>query len=280
MILIADSGTTKTDWVLLAEKLQHIYTQGFNPNYFPPQRLDEILQRELKLPDCATISRLFYYGSGCAAAENRRMIGEKLQKKFPDAQIEVQHDLLGTARSLCQKEAGIACILGTGSNSCAFDGEKITANVPSLGWILADYGSGTFIGKSFIHHYLMKDCPQELNDVFEAQYALKYDDIIRNIYREEGAGRFLGQFSRFVGAYIHHPFMENIVREAFEKFLKYQVLPYRPDCTTNIHFSGSVAVHFSDILRDCLKKCGLKPGVISQKPIEGLIKYHQNEQIF
>ncbi len=276
MILIVDSGSTKTDWMYLkGEKRFDAKTGGFNPNYFPIETLYSIFKTALpEEVDPREVKTIFYYGSGCAAKENQEKVATALGMKFTEADINVASDLLGTARALCGQSEGVACILGTGSNSCFYDGAHITKNVKSLGWILADYGSGTHIGKTLITHWLLGTCPDEISKALEDEYFLTPDFVIKRIYQQNAANQYLAQFSRFVKKKIDHPFLIKLVEESFELFIHHQIVPYKVEPAVPVHFCGSVALSFQEILRKSLADYQLSMGSVLRLPMDGLIDFH------
>jgi len=277
MILIADSGSTKTDWCFCNSNnaTTQIKTVGFNPNYYPLSILETLANQAIPTNiENTDISEVFFYGSGCSGKTNIKNVENELQKVFPNAKIEVNHDLLGAARALCGKEAGIACIMGTGSNACYYDGEKIVENIPSLGWIFSDHGGGTHIGKSFIEQWLRKKCPQEIEIAFEKKYDLNFEAVMSNLYQKGVPNKFFSQFSIFVNEQIEHPFVRKIVEDSFNLFFQYNIEPYNLKEKVPIYCTGSIAVAFEEILYKSASDNGFLIKNISKNPADGLIKYH------
>ncbi|MCF8233962.1 MAG: ATPase [Bacteroidales bacterium] len=277
MILIADSGTTKTDWCLVDAYgyPKYLETAGFNPYYMDSDTIRNILEKELTpLIDEKNIKELYFYGSGCSTNTKRLIVDNALSDTFTEAHIEVEHDLLGAARGLLGRDAGIACILGTGSNSCYYDGQAITENIPSLGYLYGDEGSGAYIGRKLLEAYLKNKLPEEINLAFTEKHELSLEQILDATYNREKPNQFMASFVPFVAEHIDNDFLRNLVRASFEDFMQNQVFRYSRFRENAIHFSGSIAFIFKDILERVLKEYDLKMGKIIKKPIEGLAGYH------
>ncbi len=273
MILVADSGSTKTAWILTdGVQSRPFSTQGLNPYHMTPDAIRETLAKEL-LPQTGTdVSAVYFYGAGCTPAKIPEMT-DIFSGFFPAARIEVESDLLGACRGLCGDAAGVVCILGTGSNSCLYDGRQIVANTPPLGYILGDEGSGAALGKAFVSDCLKNLLPNGLKEAFLSEYGLTQADVIENIYRQPVANRYLAGFVPFISAHRHVPEMLALVGGEFRKFLRRNVLQYGAGGTA-IHFTGSVAWHFADLLAETVNAEGLILGNIVQSPIDGMAKYH------
>ena len=275
-ILIADSGFTKTDWRIIDESGQsnQARTAGINPYYQTEEEMQQVVQNlYFQLPD--NVDEIYYYGTGCSSGINRQKISNILQHYYPTANIDVNHDLLAAARSLCGAESGIACILGTGTNSCLYDGENIIANVPSLGWAVADEGGGTYLGKTLVTDYYRKDMPKHLRELFKSTFELTKDGFLTKMYQEPMPGRFLASFAKFIGANVSDPYMHQLVSAGFETFISKNVKKYERYESLPVHFTGSVAFHFSTILRSVAADQGLYVKHISEHPIAGLTLFHQ-----
>jgi len=275
-VLIADSGFTKTDWRLIGDEgdISQAKTAGINPYYQKEEEmLKEIQALHNQIPD--KIDQIYYYGTGCSSATNRDKIANLLMRYYPHAEIDVNHDLLAAARSLCGDQAGIACIIGTGTNSCLYDGERITQNVPSLGWAVADEGGGTYLGKVLVTDYYRKDMPKHLRVLFKAEFGLTKDGFLTKMYQEPMPGRFLASFAKFISKHISDPYMYNLVATGFELFITKNVMKYEGHKGIPIHFTGSVAFFFGNILRDVAMAKGLQIKHITQQPIAGLTLFHQ-----
>jgi len=276
MILIADSGATKTSWALLNDKNPIIHnTAGFNPYYMGSEVIQDILDKEM-LPEIsgAHVREIYYYGSGCSTSKNCAIVIDALKQHFPNATIEVQHDLLAAARALLGRNEGIACILGTGSNSCEYDGEKITANVPSLGYMFGDEGSGTYIGKRFLSAYLKGYLAEEINISFQEAFNYSLEDILTAVYNDSNPGKFMSTFTRFLASHEHDDDVREILLSSFLEFFEENVAKYVGYKMVPVSFVGSVAYHFRHILNEAAWQMGISIGRIEQAPMEGLIRYH------
>ncbi len=275
-ILIADSGFTKTDWRIIDDQggIAQARTAGINPYYQTEEEmLKEIQNLHNQMPE--KMDRIYYYGTGCSSATNRDKISRLLSRYYPHAVIDVNHDLLAAARSLCGNQPGIACIIGTGTNSCLYDGQKITENVPSLGWAVADEGGGTYLGKTLVTDYYRKDMPKHLRVLFKEEFELTKDAFLTKMYQEPMPGRFLASFAKFIGKNISDPYMYGLVADGFQLFMTRNVMKYEGHQDLPIHFTGSVAYYFGNILRDVAMQNGLQIKHITQEPIAGLTLFHQ-----
>ena len=277
MILIADSGSSKTDWRVLSHhgSIQQAKTIGFNPFYQPPEHFDKDI-REVLLPQISKeVEAIYYYGAGCSTEANRNIIKDVLSKYFDNAHIVVSHDLLAAARALCGDQSGIACIIGTGVNSCYYDGSNIVENVSSLGFILGDEGSGSHLGRKLVADYMRKDLPQEISDRFYKRYELERDQILERVYQGEMPGRFLASFSKFIFQNIKSPYCHRLVYESFRLFFEKNVMKYDNYKNMPIHFTGSVAFYFNNILRQAAADLSIHVGNVVESPIAGLTLFHQ-----
>ena len=276
-VLIADSGSTKTQWCLLTgNKKKMISTQGISPYFLNDETLGKILSDEL-LPQTGKIEidEIFYYGTGCSNLVNISLVKRGLKKIYPTAAIKVDHDLLGAAKALCGDEKGIACILGTGSNSCYYNGKKIVKNSPGLGFILGDEGSGTYLGKKVLQYYLYNTFDAELMDKFKNKYPQTNSEILDNVYKTALPNRYLAGFVTFLIENRGHFMIENIIEDSINDFFFNHVYKYRESWTMPINFVGSVAYGFKDILAEMCKDYELKLGKVIKSPMDGLIKYHK-----
>ena len=277
MILVADSGSTKTDWVLVDKNLNRIpfSTRGFNPFLVSSEHIENILFTEIHIGiDKSLIKEIYFYGAGCSDDIRCGIVNNALKNFFPNAAIEINHDLLGAARALCGKEKGIAAILGTGSNSCLFDGKKIIQQVPSLGYILGDEGSGAYIAKKFIASFLYHEMPEDLLKQFEKEAALKKEEILSTLYHSEMPSGYLAGFMKYVQANIAHPFVASLVKQCFSDFLEHHICRYEPYREIPMHCTGSVGFHFKDILVSAAAEKNIKVGRVIDKPINSLVEYH------
>ena len=275
MKLIIDSGSTKMEWILLdGETVRDRFTTaGFNPNYSDRQDLVETCHGA-SLPD--KIQSIYYYGTGCGNEQICQTIKEVFQARFPHAEIHVTHDLMAACHAALGHESGIACILGTGSNSCVYDGENITGKAVSLGYLVGDEGSGMHVGREVVRAYFYGFMPEDLRLQFDAAYHLELKDFIVHLYHEGQASRYLATFARFAGEHQSHPFIHDLVKGCFKAFIEAFVLRFKDCKTMKVCFVGSIAYHFRDILKESLAKYSLTLGEVMPSPAEGLIRYYQN----
>lgn len=279
MILIADGGSTKADWSVVENGniKQRIFTKGINPFF---QTEDEIVE-EIKnalLPylDVNEFDAVYFYGAGCIF-EKIDIVKRALKQNLKvNGEVEVNSDMLGAARGLCGYESGIACILGTGSNSCLYNGKDIAANVSPLGFILGDEGSGAVLGKLFVSDLLKNQLTPGLKEKFLEKFNLAPGDIIDKVYRKPFPNRFLATFAPFISEHREDPTVRALVLNGFKAFLKRNVMQYDKYDQVPVHFVGSVAYYFKDILQEAMKEMGVLMGNISQSPMNGLVLYHKN----
>ncbi|MCW3102152.1 MAG: hypothetical protein JWO09_592 [Bacteroidetes bacterium] len=281
MLLIADSGSTKTDWRLIDEKknTHQFQTQGFNPFFQDSTMIAAELQSKLLPAISPHLSKddslsIYFYGAGCSTEEKCDIVKTAIRHTFPDAIIEVEHDLLAAARALCGNEQGIAAIMGTGSNSCYYDGNKIVCNVASLGFILGDEGSGAYIGKHFIRDYLNKEVPENIAASFKETYKLSEEEILDAVYKQAMPSRFLASFSKFINQHRNEPYFVKLVDYNFEQFFNRHICKYTNHKEVSMSCVGSVAHHYSDTLREVAARKGVKIGKIIETPISELSNYH------
>jgi len=279
IILIADSGSTKAEWCLLdGKKRKTIYTQGISPYFLNTDQIQQLLETELKKkmknvePD-----EIYYYGTGCNNPENVQSIKLALKKTFIKATISINSDLLGAAKALCGNEKGVACILGTGSNSCFYNGKKIIKNSPGLGFILGDEGSGAYMGKKVVQYYLYNTFDPDLMDRFNAKYNTNRVEILDAVYKKALPNRYLAGFVPFLIENRGHFMIENIIEDAFNDFFFNHIYKYRESWTLPIHFIGSVAFGFKDVLKEMCNSFELQLGRVLKNPMDGLVKFHREK---
>ena len=281
MILIADGGSTKSDWRLIKEgrEYKQIQTSGFNPYLVGSDKIEEILWKELQpYIDNTSVSAVYYYGAGCSTPVKNMIVESAFENVFPNAKLYISHDLLAAAHALCGDKEGIAAILGTGSNSCYYDGKNIKDGIFSLGYFFGDEGSGAYLGKQLLIAYLHKELPQEIDVKFREEFTLSNENILDAVYTKPAPSRFLASFSRFINENREHPFIYNLIRESFREFYKYQVCCYSRHKDVPVHFVGSVAYHYQDFLTSVGLEFGIKTGKFIQAPIDGLVEYHLENQ--
>lgn len=277
-ILIADSGSTKTQWCLLSgDKKKMISTQGISPYFLKDDSLGKILSDEL-LPKTGKteIEEIYYYGTGCSNPGNIALVKRGLKKIYKTATVHVNHDLLGAAKALCGNEKGIACILGTGSNSCFYNGKKVVKNSPGLGFILGDEGSGTYLGKKVLQYYLYNTFDAELMDKFKMKYPETTSEILDRVYKADLPNRYLAGFVPFLIENRGHFMIENILEDSINDFFFNHIYKYRESWSLPINFVGSVAFGFKDVLAEMCREYELKLGIVLKSPMDGLIKYHKH----
>lgn len=277
MILIADSGSTKTDWVLIGNDGQvvgEVTTAGMNPFHQTNEELVSIL-KGMSLTNAYEEEKisLFFYGSGCTPEQIPRL-RELLSQNLPNIWVcDVYSDLMGAAHALCGHQEGIACILGTGANSCLYDGKQIIQNTPALGYILGDEGSGAVLGRKFINALYKGRLPQGLREAFEQKTGLTMSAVIQRVYREPQANRFLASLSLFIGMHLDVLEVRQLVVGNFREFLRHNVKPYgRPELP--IGFVGSMAYHYESELREAAQLEGFVVGTVVKSPMSGLIRFH------
>lgn len=274
--LIADSGSTKAEWCVLdGTKKKKIITQGISPYFLGQVEVQSILEKELK-PKMknSTPAEIFYYGTGCANPSNAAMIKKALQQVFPEAVVTVDHDLMGAARALCGRSKGIACILGTGSNSCYYNGKKIVKNSPGLGFILGDEGSGANLGIKTVQYYLYNTFDPDLMERFAAKYNTTSAEILEAVYKKPLPNRYLAQYVSFLVENRGHYMIENIIEDSLNDFFFNHICKYGESWKLPIHFIGSVAYGFKDVVKDLCHSYQLQLGTVIRNPMDGLIKYH------
>jgi N-acetylglucosamine kinase-like BadF-type ATPase len=277
MILIADSGSTKTEWRILnaSREPASFNTQGINPFFLNEDQVFLLLKNELGSLEGQRFEAVYYYGTGCNSEIRNATVAGALRRFVVSDRIVVGSDLLGAARSLCQDRPGIACIMGTGSNSCYYDGLNIAANVSPLGYILGDEGGAAVLGRKLVAAVLKKQVPAELTGRFFDTYGITAAEILENVYMKPFPNRFLGQFAKFLSANIEFREIQDIVSSSFDEFIVRNVLQYPESANLAVSFTGSIAIHFRNFLEDTLRRYSLKPGVFSLAPMDDLVKYHE-----
>lgn len=276
--LIADSGATKCEWCVLdnGKKTKTIITQGISPYFLSGTQITELLEKEL-IPKLKKfqVKEVFFYGTGLANPKNVIVVKSVLKKLFPKAKTEVQNDLLAAARALCGKNKGVACILGTGANSCFYNGKKMVKNSPGLGYVLGDEGSGAYLGKKVIQYYLYNTYDEELKARFEKKFQVTPMEILENVYKKPLANRYLASFAIFLAENRGHFMIENIIEDGLNDFFFTHLYKYRESWTHPIHFVGSIAFGFKDVLKDLCNTYELELGRVLKAPMQGLIEYHR-----
>jgi glucosamine kinase len=276
VILIADSGSTKCEWCFIQNgKKKTIVTTGISPYFLSAEQILSLLQKEL-LPKLKNLQpeTIHYYGTGLSDPENAKLLKRILKTIFPKAKINLASDLIAAARALCGSNKGIVCILGTGSNSCYYDGKKIVKNSPGLGYVLGDEGSGAYLGKKVIQYYLYKTFDEDLEMRFNEKYRLKKEDILDNVYKKPYPNRYLANFTHFLSENRGHYMIENILEDGINDFFFTHLNKYSQSWVTPINFTGSVAFTFKDVIKEICNSYQLEVGKIVKAPMSELVKYH------
>lgn len=283
MILIADSGSTKTDWRLIDDnnQIHQFASQGINPYFQSPADIIAILQSELllSLTDVQSFSadnlEVQFYGAGCELKEKKELVAAAIKEVFLSATVEVNSDMLAAARALCGSNPGIVAILGTGSNTCFYDGTAIVESVDSLGYILGDEGSGAHIGKTFIQAYLNKEMPEHLSERFYKRTKLGLAEMLDAVYKQPLPNRFLASFSKFIYQNLKEQFIIDLVADCMEQFFEKHICKYEQHKTVKLSCVGSVGFYYSNILRAVANKNGVNIEAIVETPIAGLTLFHK-----
>lgn len=280
MILVADSGSTKTEWWWYDNnnEIMKFTTIGFNPYFINTEEIYNVLINKL-IPeiDFQAVKKIFFYGSGCSSKENCDIIYVACKKAFSNAdKIEVRGDTLGAARALFGQKSGIAGILGTGSNSVYYNGHETVECISSLGYVIADEGSGARFGTTLIREYFKNEMPVEIKVAFEKRYNPKLNIVLDAVYRQPHPNRFLASFCDFLSFHKDHPYINSLIRKEFQAYFRYQVCKCPDHQQLTLSLVGSIAFFLGDLLREEAKQMGIEVGTILRSPIEGLIKYHQD----
>ena len=275
MILVADSGSSKTDWMIYSPNQTLAFTtQGINPYFVSANDVVKILSKNKELSAYANeVKEVYFFGSGCSTPDKHEIISNGLSAFFTHAFISVDHDLIGSAYATCGDKKGLTCILGTGSNISYFDGENVQPTKHGLGYVLGDEASGTYFGRKVLIAYLYKTMPADLSSAFAAQFEVDKDIVIDNIYRKPFPNAYLATFSRFMIAHKSHPFVQKTLREGFQEFIDTNVKDYKDYKTLECNLVGSISFYYEDELRAVFGANNIKVGKILQKPIEGIFDY-------
>lgn len=277
-LVIADAGGTSTSWAVLSEngEVARVKTEGFNAVHDTPAKLSACISESPLSQLRGMKPKVRFYGAGCRGAEALSRVREGLEDALGEIDdLGAYSDMLGAARALCGRSRGIACILGTGSNSCLCEGGEIVANTPSLGYILGDEGGGASIGRRFLGLLFKGHMPHEVAEDFRRVFpGTEVDDVIRRVYREPGANSYLASFMPFIASHSHVDEIHSLLTGEFRRFVRLNLVPYSPAEGQPIHFTGSVACHFAPFLREAAEAEGLTLGTVTASPLEGLISYH------
>jgi glucosamine kinase len=275
--LIADSGATKCEWALVQDgKKKTIITQGISPYFLSAEQITALLSKELlpKLKNAA-VTHVHFYGTGLANTDNAAIVKKVLKGLFPKAKTEVQTDILAAARGLCGNQKGVACNLGTGTICCYYDGKKVVKTSPGLGYILGDEGSGTYLGKKVVQYYLYNTYDEELRARFEKRFQTSQREILDSVYKQPLANRYLASYAIFLAENRGHYMIENIIEDGLNDFFFTHLYKFRESWTMPIHFTGSIAFGFRDVLKELCSTYELELGKVIKAPMQGLLAYHR-----
>lgn len=284
MIVVADSGSTKTDWVIIDDagnRIQSIRTVGFNP-YF--QTSDSIYQTlETAFSSFSnilnTVDEVFYYGAGCSSEDKNQIVEYALSKLFTNAEISVNHDMVAASRATLNNKPGIACILGTGANSCVWNGFDILDNIPSHGYIFGDEGSGSYLGIELVKVYLSGRMDPILKQSFDDEFKTSEDDILNRVYKGFSPNVYLASFASFYSKHPENKMLQSIIEHGFDLFFRMRVLKYDNYKSYKLGFVGSIAYHFRDILDRVANKYDMEIASIAKCPIDNLVAYHSTKKV-
>ncbi|MES2630105.1 MAG: N-acetylglucosamine kinase [Bacteroidota bacterium] len=277
MKIVADSGSTKTDWRIITGtgRFEQAESIGLNPNFAADEDFTSAFAHIASLTDPGNISQFWFYGAGCGSEKNRERVAQLAQPFFPASEVFIETDMLGAARSLCGNQPGMAAILGTGMNTCVYDGSNITQNHFSLGYVLGDEGSGAYLGKQLVTAWLKNQLPEDLKRNFDLRFQLSPNDVIEHVYRKPLPNRFLAQFAKFIYQNLKNPFCTELVINGFTSFFREQIKRYPDWEKYQLHLTGSVAFYFGNLLKRVAEQEGVNIGTIVEKPVAALALYHE-----
>jgi N-acetylglucosamine kinase-like BadF-type ATPase len=274
MILIAESGSTKTNWV--TEKNELYETIGFNPLFDTTETIyNELSKHEGLLAARENFTKVFFYGASCSSQERNTIVYNALKKYFTNAEvIHIDHDLKAAAIATYDGRPGIACILGTGSNSCLYDGTDIHEVVPSLGYVLGDEGSGAYFGKKLVAAYLYHELPEATNYIMKEVYKLEKEEVLKHVYNKPNANVYLARFAKVMNETTDKAYMDKLAEEGFTDFFNHHVKCYKNYQQYPVHFVGSIAFHFKHVLQEVANKMGCELGIVDRNPVYRLVAWH------
>lgn len=275
-ILIADSGATKAEWCLLAAgKTKTVSTPGLSPYFLTTEAIADLMRQQL-LPEVEgnKIDAVFFYGTGCANPENAKSVKKAILQVFPKTEVHVATDLMAAARAVCKGEKGIACILGTGSNSCYYNGKTIAKNSPGIGYVLGDEGSGAYLGKKVVQYYLYNTFDEDLRARFDAKFVTTPVEILDSVYKKPLPNRYLATFTMFLAENRGHYMVENIIEDGLNDFFFQHLNKYNEVWKHPVNFVGSVADGFKDVLQSLCASYEFELGTVLKAPMQGLVEYH------
>ena len=277
MILVADSGSSKTDWLLATpqQETQQFRTSGLNPYFLTEKEIAKILRDQIPelIAQGNEISEIYFFGAGCSSPDRHEIVSNALSQYFPKAFISVDSDLYGSAYATCGHDKGICCVLGTGSNISFFDGEEIHAGKHGLGFVLGDEGSGTWFGKALVTGFLYGNMPDDINARFENAYHLTREDVIKNVYQKPGGNSYLAGFSKFLTEIRNTEYAQTLLKGGFQEFIDTNIKSYPEYHKYKCHFVGSIAHVFADELKAQCEANGIRVGKIIRQPIHDLLDF-------
>lgn len=281
MKILADSGATKTDWAFIFEtgEIKRFETIGFSPYFNTEEQIAQEIKDKLIIHLHGLSyadANLFYFGTGCSNESKRAIVKNALRSCFDGANILVDHDLMAASKALCGKKEGIACILGTGSNSCEYNGEIITQNIVSLGYFFGDCGSGAHIGKSLLQNYFDKKFSAELMEILSSNVRLETEYVLDNMYKKPLPSRFLASYSLIVNQLLDYKEIKEMVKNCFNDFITTQLVTFPNYKTLPINVVGSIGYVYAQLFSEVLQYNNLKVGKILKSPMEGLIEYYKD----
>lgn len=283
MIVVADSGSTKTDWVFIQpdEKNIRVRTVGFNPYFQTSKDIITILEKEFShiSSKLQNVRQVYYYGAGCSSDSKKGVVKNSLETIFKNASIDVEHDMVAASRATLKNNQGIACIIGTGSNSCIWNGVDIVANIPSHGYILGDEGSGSHLGIDIVKLYLNGQMSSEMEAAFVKEFDVDQNTILENVYKGVNPNVYLASFAQFFAQHKNFPELEEIIEKNIIDFFENRIIKYPNYKNYKLGFVGSIAFHFSDIMEKIAGFYGLEISTITKCPIENLVDYHSSEHL-
>jgi N-acetylglucosamine kinase-like BadF-type ATPase len=277
MVLIVDSGSTKAHWAYYNEENLHVFeTKGMSPYFVDSDFVFEEFNQSEAKDWKEQVTAIHFYGTGCSHEKMNDKLKTILKNYYVNAhQIDVKHDMMAACIALFGHKEGIACILGTGSNSCVYNGKEITANIPAPGFVLGDEAGGAFLGKSLLRAFIYKKLSPQIVTYLQEEMKLKEEEIYENIYSKPQANRYLASFTPILHRFKSDESIQKILQNAFEEFITFHILDYPQYKELPIAAVGSVAYYFQDDFDNTLKKYGLKLSHVEKDPIVALAKYHR-----
>lgn len=275
MILVADSGSTKTDWMGYSPNEQISFsTQGINPYFLNAHDIFKLFSKKKEIAQYASqVKEVYFFGAGCSSPDKVEIISNGISSFFTNAYVAVEHDLMGSAYATCGDKPGLTCILGTGSNISYYDGKELHHGIHGLGYVLGDEGSGTWFGRKLITTYLYNRMPEDLHFEFAKAFQIDKEIVITNVYQKPSPNTYLASFSKFMVDHKDHPFIIKLLQEGFQEFVDTNIKDYSNYKSLDCHFVGSIAFYYQEILREVCLNNQVKVGKILQKPIQGIYNY-------